>query len=68
MEVFVLLGNNGYDGEDVLGVYATVSDMADAARAYQGDFASEGFLFEMRVIGAAAAEGFMESYREELVL
>jgi hypothetical protein len=68
MEVYVLLGDNGYDGREVLGVYDSVSAMADAARAYQGDFASEGFLFETRQLNTTAEEGFLAGFTERLEL
>jgi len=67
-DLFVLIGDDGYDGETVLGVYASVPEMADAARAYTGSFATEGFLFEHRVVGAPAEDGFIESMRGRLVL
>jgi len=68
MQIYVLLGDNGYDGREVLGVYDSVSAMADAARAYQGDFAAEGFVFETRELNVPAAEGFLSGLTERLEL
>ena len=70
MEVFVhvLLGDNGYDGREVLGVYASHRAAYEAAVSYTGDFASEGFLVERRELGAAALEGFLEGFTQKLDL
>jgi hypothetical protein len=68
MQVYVLLGDMGYDGQEVLGVYASRLEAIDAAVVYQGDFAREGYLVEQRELGAAAQEGFLSGRVERLVL
>ena len=66
--VHVLLGDNGYDGREVLGVYTSRRQANEAAANYAGDFAQEGFLVERRVLDTAAQEGFLEGFTERLVL
>jgi len=69
-ELYVLLGNGGYDGLDVLGVYASKEDARLAAREYEFayDHGYEGFVVETRQVGAPAKDGFLEPFREHLVL
>jgi hypothetical protein len=66
MQVFVLLGDNGYDGQEVLGVYESQQSAFQAALHYAGDFANEGYVVERRELGAAAQAGFLENFRERL--
>jgi hypothetical protein len=68
MELYVLLGDRGWDVREVLGVYDSVTAMADAARAYGGDFASKGFVFETHQLNQPAAEGFLSGRTERLEL
>jgi len=68
MELYVLLGDRGWDGREVLGIYDSVSAMADADRAYEGDFASEGFVFETLHVNQPAEEGFLSGRTERLEL
>ena len=66
--VHVLLGDNGYDGTEVLGVYTSRRQAYEAAASYAGDFAQDGFLVERRVLDSDAQEGFLEGFTERLVL
>jgi hypothetical protein len=68
MLVYVLIGDEGYEGTEVLGVYESHSQAVEAAREYTGDFECHGFLVETRVIGAPAEEGWDADFRERVVL
>jgi hypothetical protein len=64
MQVYVLIADSGYDGQEVLGVYASRDDAVTAAHGYDGTFASEGFFIEAREVGAEPEEGFWSSFQE----
>jgi hypothetical protein len=66
MELFVLLGDAGYDGLEVLGVYESRDLALEAGESYAGDYEFEGFVVERRLVGAPAQEGFLESFRERV--
>lgn len=68
MQVYVLIGDEGYDGTEVLGVYESQSQAVDAAREYTGDFGSHGFFVETRVVGSPPEEGWDSYFRERVVL
>jgi hypothetical protein len=68
MQVYVLIADGGYDGQEVLGVYASRDDAVAAAHRYDGGFADEGFLIEARELGAEPEEGFWSSFQEQLVV
>lgn len=64
MQVYVLIGDCGYDGQEVLGVYVSRADAVAAADRYDGKFADEGFFIETREVGAEPKEGFWSSFQE----
>jgi hypothetical protein len=68
MQVYVLLGDEGCDGTEVLGVYESRSQAVEAAREYTGDFSTYGFFVESRVIGAPPEEGWDARFQESVVL
>lgn len=60
MKVFILLGLTEYEGDDILGVYASAAEAASARDAYiakRNDYSNGGYDdydIESRVVGAVA--------------
>ena len=68
MEMFVLLGDDGFGASEVLGVYESVAVCQAGAEQYRLDATEddptfERFYVERRVVGARPKWGFMESFR-----
>ena len=67
MEMFVLLGDDGFGVSHVLGVYESVAVCQAGAESYRRDATEddptfEQFYGERRVVGAYPKWGFMESF------
>ena len=67
MQVYVLIGDEGREGTEVLGVYASYSQAVDAARGYTGDFGTYGFFVETRVVGSAPEEGWDSRFQDRVI-
>ena len=71
MEMFVLIGDDGFGGDAVLGVYDSRESCLSVAKQYQSEVTEDDpsfdrYLVERRVVGARPQWGFLESFREVL--
>ncbi len=63
MEVFVLMGAMDYEGDYLLGVYASEQEAIDALGVYTRDILSrDRYYVERRVLGSAAYTDFDHRY------
>ncbi len=63
MEVFVLMGSMDYEGDYLLGVYASEQEAVDALGVYNRDLTERDLYFIVRrVIGSAAHIDFDHRY------
>jgi hypothetical protein len=64
MEVFVLMGSMDYEGDYLLGVYASEQEAVDALGAYTRDLLSvrDRYYVDRRVLGFAAYADFDHRY------
>lgn len=58
MEVFVLLGCTDYDGDEVLGVYASLAEAEAARDVINKRMRWDGYDIQSHVIGAPAQAGW----------
>jgi hypothetical protein len=60
MEVFVLMGHVDYEGEYLLGVYASEQEAVDALGVYTRDLriGQDDYYVDRRVLGSAAYTDF----------
>ena len=64
MEVFVLMGEMDYEGDYLLGVYASEQEAVDALGVYMRDRPSpDRYYVSRRVLGAPAEYGFGYDHR-----
>jgi hypothetical protein len=63
MEVFVLMGEIAYEGDYLLGVYASEQEAVDALGVYLRDRSSQDHYYvDRRVVGAGADLDFDHRY------
>ena len=64
MEVFVLMGSMDYEGDYLLGVYASEQEAVDALGVYTRDLLSgrDRYYVDRRVLGSAAYHDFDHRY------
>lgn len=63
MEVFVLMGSMDYEGDYLLGVYASEQEAVDALGVYTRDILSRDLYYvDRRVLGSAAYTDFDQRY------
>jgi hypothetical protein len=63
MEVFVLMGSMDYEGDYLLGVYASEQEAVDALGVYTRDILSRDLYYvDRRVLGSAAYTDFDHLY------
>ncbi len=64
MEVFVLMGEMDYEGDYLLGVYASEQEAVDALGVYLRETIShDHYYVDRRVLGAPAEHGFGYDHR-----
>ena len=63
MEVFALMGSMDYEGDYLLGVYASEQEAVDALGVYTRDlFCRDRYYVDRRVLGSAAYTDFDHRY------
>ena len=64
MEVFALMGSMDYEGDYLLGVYASEQEAVDALGVYLRDLTMQDrYYVDRRVLGAPAEYGFGYDHR-----